>query len=115
MTEEQNGITPTRPVAGYAPEPSRSSRDRDPDGATIPTAQQPGKRRKKKKKKRPTQPTVTDESSEDSEGGGSVDILAQGFRFETLERNDPAEVAVSSWLARLEAAQETQRHGTAIA
>ena len=114
MNEEQNGITPTRPVAGYAPEPSKASRDRDADGASIPTAQQPRKRRKRKKKQ-PTPPAATDESSEEPEGDRKVDILASSIRFETFERNDPAEFAVCSSLTLHRAAQGTQRNGTAIA
>jgi len=114
MTEQQSGITPTRPVAGYAPEPSRSSRDRDPDGASIPPGQQPGKRRKRKKKK-PAPPVASEETPEESEGGDKVDILAGSIRFEILERNDPAEVAAFSNLTRLGTAQGAQRHGTAIA
>jgi len=114
MSEEQNGITPTRPVAGYTPEPSKSSRDRDADGASIPTAQQPRKRRKRKKKQ-PTSPAATDDSSEEPKGGGKVDILAASIRFEMSERNDPAEFAVRSSLNLHRTAQGTQPHGTAIA
>ncbi len=81
MSEEQSGITPTRPPDTYAPKPSETSPDRNPDGATLP----PGRRRKKRKKKNegPVQPADKDESPNSPGDGHAIDILAEAFQIET--------------------------------
>ncbi len=83
MTEEQGGITPSQPTGGYAPETSKSSRDRNPDGTIAPQQRGPRKRREKKKKEGPSKPDDDKQAPETSEDGHTVDILARGFQSET--------------------------------
>jgi len=112
MSEEEDGITPTTPVGGYAPEPSEISRDRDAEGAIAP---RDGKKRNKRRRKRPKRPADKEKSPEGSKEGHSIDIRASGFQIEMPVRTDLEDCSALTCLIRFRTLQGAHEHGTAIA
>lgn len=114
MSEEDGGITPTRPTPGYAPKTSDVSRDRDADGTSVLPGRPNLNRRKKKKPKTtpPKQPEQKEESPEDSEAENKVDIRARSIRIETYEPDDTAKFAAQCTLSARGAPEHLPAYGT---